>query len=58
MKCDADLRLAVRRGLLLMRVAGLPEGVELVGRVLQFDPALSSVERGKRVLAILRGLKT
>lgn len=51
----ADLRAAVRRGLLLLDVEGLG-GVELTGKVLRYDPALSFVERGKLVLAILRTL--
>lgn len=57
MQSDADLRAAVRRGLVLLRVPELDGGASLRGRVLRFDPDLPSAERARAVLAILRALK-
>lgn len=55
MEREADLRRAVACGLLLWPVRGLG-AVELEKRLLRFDPDMDAIERGKRVLAILREL--
>lgn len=51
---DSDLRRAMLAGFSLWAVDGLA-CVEVRGEWLRYDPALSSVDRGRRVLAILRG---
>lgn len=52
---DADLRAAVRAGLVLWAVEGLG-GVELESPFLRYDPDLDRRERGKLVIAALRDL--
>ena len=49
-----DLRLAVRLGLLVRAVRGLPAGVELDRGLIRYDPALDPGERALRVCAAIR----
>jgi len=57
MRCEGpDLRLAVRRGLLLLPVRGC-DSVALSGRILRFDPEMPPHERATRVLSAIASLK-
>lgn len=49
------LRLAARRGLLVLPTRGLAEGARLDGAVLRYDPARPQLELARAVLDVLRG---
>lgn len=49
---DADLREAARRGFILLPTR-VPQGVELRGCVLRFDPELAPAERAKLIEALM-----